>query len=89
MKLAHHMTSVAARITTISLLLGTMQVSGQNHVIVRPVETDELLNNPGKGFTTFQMFNGDNHQPNQDVLKDLDLARFDHPSRELASGNCS
>ncbi|NOY96702.1 MAG: hypothetical protein GXO81_10095, partial [Chlorobi bacterium] len=29
--------------------------------IVRPKEIDDVLINPGIGFTTFQMFNGDNH----------------------------
>jgi hypothetical protein len=28
-------------------------------VVVRRMETDEVLTNPGKGFTTFQCFNGD------------------------------
>ncbi len=32
----------------------------QSQVVVRPVESNEVLMNPGIGFTTFQMFNGDN-----------------------------
>src|SRR6478672_5657631 len=28
-------------------------------LVVRPKEIDEVLNNPGTGFTTFQRFNGD------------------------------
>ena len=43
---------------------------------VRPVETDEVLINPGIGFSTFQMFNGDNHRANQDVLRETDLDRY-------------
>ena len=43
---------------------------------VRPVETDEVLINPGIGFCTFQMFNGDNHRANQDVLRETDLDRY-------------
>jgi Beta-galactosidase len=31
----------------------------QETVIVRPKEIDDVLNNPGIGFTTFQRFNGD------------------------------
>ncbi len=43
---------------------------------VRPAETGEVLINPGIGFSTFQMFNGDNHRANQDVLRETDLERF-------------
>ena len=39
-------------------------------IVVRPKEIDDVLINPGIGFTTFQMFNGDNLTPNQDVLRD-------------------
>jgi hypothetical protein len=63
-------------------------------ITIRPVETDELLVNPGIGFTTFQMFNGDNHQANQDVLREADLERYrngendqeniHHPATSLA-----
>ncbi len=31
----------------------------QDTIVVRPKETDEVLNNPGIGFMTFQRFNGD------------------------------
>ncbi|MCK4992971.1 MAG: beta-galactosidase, partial [Bacteroidales bacterium] len=61
---------------------------------VRPVEIDDVLINPGIGFSTFQMFNGDNHQANQDVLRSADLERYqksrneqeniDHPATSLA-----
>ena len=61
---------------------------------VRPVEIDDVLSNPGIGFSTFQMFNGDNHQANQDVLRTADLERYqksrneqeniDHPATSLA-----
>jgi len=43
---------------------------------IRPLEIDEVLVNPGIGFTTFQMFNGDNHKANQDVLREADLERY-------------
>jgi len=36
----------------------TAQIPGGT-VLARPVETHEVLNNPGIGFTTFQRFNGD------------------------------
>jgi hypothetical protein len=32
---------------------------GQDTVIVRPKEIDDVLTNPGIGFTTLQRFNGD------------------------------
>ena len=60
----------------------------QGTVIVRPEETDEVFfNNPGKGFTTFQMFNGDNHKANQDVLSDTDLTKFNNPAKNLQNAN--
>lgn len=31
----------------------------QGTAVIRPVESDDVLNNPGIGFTTFQRFNGD------------------------------
>ncbi len=34
-------------------------ISAQEVVVVRRYETDEVLTNPGKGFNTFQCFNGD------------------------------
>lgn len=61
---------------------------------VRPVEIHEVLFNPGIGFSTFQMFNGDNHKANQDVLREIDLERYqndpddqvniNHPATTLA-----
>ena len=61
---------------------------------IRPIEIDDVLVNPGIGFTTFQMFNGDNHKANQDVLRELDLERYqnsitdqqniNHPPTSLA-----
>ena len=61
------------RVVLFLILMSYVDVLSQGVVIVRPKETDELLNNPGKWFTTFQMFNGDNHKPNQDVLNDTDI----------------
>lgn len=46
------------RILLLFITLLTIDISAQE-VVVRPQETDELLVNPGKGFTTFQSFNGD------------------------------
>ena len=52
-------------------------------VTVRPVEIDEVLHNPGIGFSTFQMFNGDNHKANQDVLRIADLERYQNDRNDL------
>lgn len=50
------------------ILLGCVSVAGNSSaqnisetdtVVVRPAEIDEVLLNPGKGFMTFQRFNGD------------------------------
>ncbi|MBE9510672.1 MAG: DUF4832 domain-containing protein [Bacteroidetes bacterium] len=36
-----------------------IEVSAQKTIYVRPIETDDVLTNPGIGFMTFQRFNGD------------------------------
>ena len=36
-----------------------IEASAQKTIYVRPIETDEVLTNPGIGFMTFQRFNGD------------------------------
>ena len=41
------------------LLSATIAVGAVETITVRPKESDEVLNNPGIGFTTFQRFNGD------------------------------
>jgi hypothetical protein len=41
------------------ILAGTTGLSAQKTIVVRRNETDEVLTNPGIGFTTFQRFNGD------------------------------
>ncbi len=49
-------------ITVISVtivLTAAVPASAQKIVKVRPTEIDDVLNNPGIGFTTFQRFNGD------------------------------
>ncbi len=63
------------------ILLFSLQSFAQNtgDIVVKPNEIDDVLNNPGIGFTTFQMFNGDNLAPNQDVLREANLAQFDNP----------
>lgn len=48
-------------------------------IIVKPKEIDDVLTNPGIGFTTFQMFNGDNHKPNQDVVREINLEQYNNP----------
>lgn len=40
-----------------------LPVAGQDVVTVRPREIDDVLVNPGMGFTTFQRFNGDKLNP--------------------------
>ena len=47
----------------------------QKNVVVRPVEINDVLINPGMGFTTFQMFNGDN-LAFHDVLNEADINAF-------------
>jgi hypothetical protein len=61
--------------------------------VVRPVETDEVLVNPGMGFMTFQRFNGDalnegagwtEGRPIVHQDWDGDLTNVDHPATSLA-----
>jgi hypothetical protein len=61
--------------------------------IVRPVEIDDVLVNPGMGFTTFQRFNGDalnegmgwtEGHPIEYQPFDGDLTNEDHPMTSLA-----
>lgn len=37
----------------------TTDLSAQKNTIIRPIEIDDVLINPGKGFTSFHCFNGD------------------------------
>jgi hypothetical protein len=59
----------------ISLLAGCPVVFCQQKIIVRPQESSEVLINPGIGFTTFQMFNGDN-LPYLDVIDKTDIQLY-------------
>ena len=61
--------------------------------IVRPLEIDDVLVNPGMGFTTFQRFNGDplnegmgwtEGHPIEYQDFDGDLTNEDHPMTSLA-----
>jgi hypothetical protein len=42
-----------------AILIMAIDLSAQDLVIVRPKEINDVLTNPGIGFTTFQCFNGD------------------------------
>ena len=46
-------------ITTILIAASFVPAFAQETVIVRPKEIDDILQNPGIGFMTFQRFNGD------------------------------
>lgn len=69
------------------ILLLSLNCFAQNVVIVKPKEIDDVLTNPGIGFTTFQMFNGDNHKPNQDVVREINLEQFDNPIEVRENNN--
>ncbi|MBD0777575.1 DUF4832 domain-containing protein [Maribacter sp. ANRC-HE7] len=43
-----------------AVLLFVAELSAQQLIRTRPIEIDDVLTNPGKGFMTFQRFNGDN-----------------------------
>ncbi len=72
---------------------GAPVAPAQDVRIVRPVETDEVLTNPGMGFMTFQRFNGDalnegagwtEGRPIVHQDWDGDLTNVDHPMTSLA-----
>ncbi len=76
---------------TLSILLLTcLQLAAQKTVIVRPVQIDDVLNNPGIGFNTFQRFNGDELNPGMGgypiVFQDFDgnLDNGAHPATTTA-----
>jgi len=46
---------------------------------VKTQEIHDVLNNPGIGFITFQMINGDNLKPNQDVVREVNPKQLDNP----------
>ncbi|MEX2231371.1 MAG: DUF4832 domain-containing protein [Cyclobacteriaceae bacterium] len=60
--------------------------------VIRPVESHEVLNNPGIGFTTFQRFNGDDLNPGAGWTEGFpieyqefgDLTNKNHPQTTIA-----
>jgi hypothetical protein len=70
-----------------------IEVSAQKTIYVRPVETDEVLINPGIGFMTFQRFNGDELNEGSGWTEgfpieyqefDGNLENKDHPQTSIA-----
>lgn len=64
-----------------------------DEIVIRPHEIDEVLNNPGMGFMTFQRFNGDalnegsgwtEGMPIEYQEFDGDLSNLDYPSTTIA-----
>ncbi len=65
-----------------TLALTTLSIKepyAQKQITVRPAEIDDVLINPGMGFTTFQIFNGDNLRANMDVLVDPHIDDYQQP----------
>ncbi|MBW7997124.1 MAG: DUF4832 domain-containing protein [Candidatus Glassbacteria bacterium] len=78
--------------TTFCLLIAATWLTGQETVLVRPREIDDVLVNPGIGFMTFQRFNGDTLNAGSRwtegfpiVYQDFDgdLTNEDHPATSL------
>jgi hypothetical protein len=76
-----------------TVILLTLNLSAQKTILVRFDETDEVLTNPGIGFTTFQRFNGDKTntgvgwtegKPIEYQKFDGDLITPDHPMSSIA-----
>jgi hypothetical protein len=53
---------------------------GQETIVVRPVDIDDVLTNPGIGFMTFERFNGDRLNQGQRWTEGYPIAyqAFDH-----------
>src|SRR5438093_12928025 len=77
----------------LGLVIIAGQVSAQETVVVRPREIDDVLVNPGIGFTTFQRFNGDQLNPGMGWTEGKpieyqpfggDLSNRDHPMTSIA-----
>ena len=77
----------------ICILLAASWLAAQQNNIVRPIEIDDVLTNPGIGFMTFQRFNGDTLNPGAGWTEgypveyqefDGDLTNIDHPATSLA-----
>lgn len=76
-----------------AIVLFSSLVLAQDQVIIRPVEVDDVLVNPGIGFMTFQRFNGDALNeglrwtegfPIEYQEWDGDLSNPDHPATSIA-----
>lgn len=86
----------SATLMSVLLIVISFTVTGQisqGTVVVRPVEINEVLNNPGIGFTTFQRFNGDDLNPGSGWTEgfpieyqkfDGDLTNKNHPQTTIA-----
>ncbi|MFC2075923.1 DUF4832 domain-containing protein [candidate division KSB1 bacterium] len=83
----------AIGLLSILVLFSNSTILAQETVVVRPVVTDELLMNPGKGFATFQHFNGDSlfpgrrwseEGPTEFSDKITNLENVDYPQTSLS-----
>ncbi|MFC2076974.1 DUF4832 domain-containing protein, partial [candidate division KSB1 bacterium] len=79
-------------VSALLLLCLPLTVFAQDEVLVRPVEIDDVLINPGIGFTTFQRFNGDTLNAGAGWTEgfpieyqdfDGDLTNKDHPQASI------
>jgi len=85
-------------IVLLTISLSANEMSAQTTVVVRPKEIDDVLTNPGIGFTTFNRFNGDDRlldeatgglgwtQDNPIIFPEFDgnLEMDDHPMTSIA-----
>ena len=55
-------------------------------IVVRPIEINDVLTNPGIGFTTFQRFNGDKWEGYQDCLDHPTLTDYERLPELLKTG---
>ena len=84
---------LALLVSTSGLQLHSQTPIADNEIVIRPVEIQDVLTNPGMGFMTFQRFNGDALNEGIDWTEgfpieyqdfDGDLTNVDHPATSIA-----
>ena len=73
------------RMVCFCALLCALSAASQT-VVVKPIESDRVLNNPGIGFTTFQRFNGDSLNAGTGWTEGLPIDVAPSPEHAVAPG---
>ncbi len=82
-----HMNKLAVTTLIFTICASALSQNPDNLTVIKPKEINDVLINPGIGFNTFQMFNGDNLAPNQDVLREANIEQFTHAGNGIRNNN--